>query len=446
MTDIMLFAILIGISSLLFMNWRKAILLCAVWIILEGAFRKWFMPGYERQIYFLKDFIIIIVYAKFFNTRKAKLIRNSPAQQAVKSLLVALFIWSALGMINPEFSNPLINLFGLKQFFVFVPLLIVIPRLFEDKQSLFAFIKFYSLIFIPVGILGVVQFLSSPGSPINRYVAESDVASIGAHARITGPFSYMSGYGAYLTFLVALGMGYLGRKMKLRETMVILSILFFVLLNILMTASRGPFLVAMIVIASYVLILSWKTKKTVQKVIVGIILSGLVVLYFAPIYLQGIEVLTSRGTGDVLSRIKQPFVELFGAAENVSVTGHGIGATQKGTIPLLGRQFRKRYQYFESEPSRVMFEIGIIGCILYYLVKILIVVAGWKTYKKLKDLELKSIALPMTFLLLLQVTSQTAFDHIGNFYFWFGTAILFTLRALDVDRRKDLPTGNKVLR
>jgi len=446
MTERIFFAILVFIPLLVFVNWRKTIILCTIWIILEGAFRKWFMPGLERQLYLLKDIIMIIAYAKFFNSRKMRIIKDIPVQQAVKALVIALFIWSVLGTMNQEFSNVLVNLFGLKQFFVFVPLLIVIPHLFKDKESIFSFAKLYLFAFIPVGILGVIQFLSSPGSIINQYVGSVNVATAAGHARITGSFSYISGYGAYLTFLVALGVGYLGRKLKPRETMVVLSILFFAVLNILMTASRGPFFSAVIVIASYMLIFFWKAKKTIQKIIVGVIIAGLVFVYFAPIYLESMQVLSSRGTRDIASRIKQPFLEVVRAAEDISLFGHGIGATQKGTLSLLAWKFRKRHTHFESEPNRIMFEVGIIGFILYYLIKMFVILIGWKVYSKLKDLELKSIALPFVFLLLLQFSHQTAFDPISNFYFWFMTGTLCALRNLDAIGRGNFPPGNQIKR
>ena len=78
----------------------------------------------------------------------------------------------------------------------------MLPNLFQSEEELYKFLRSYLLLVIPVGILGIAQFLSPPSSPLNIYANEEGLAkaTFGATnlVRVTGTFSYLSGYAVYL--------------------------------------------------------------------------------------------------------------------------------------------------------------------------------------------------------------------------------------------------------
>ena len=41
---------------------KKLIIFFFIYMVLEGVLRKWILPDFQVQIYFLKDFFLVIIY------------------------------------------------------------------------------------------------------------------------------------------------------------------------------------------------------------------------------------------------------------------------------------------------------------------------------------------------------------------------------------------------
>ena len=98
---------------------------------------------------------------------------------------------------------------GFKSYFLYVPLLFVVPAVFRDDVALARFLKRYVLLVFPVVLLSVAQFFSPAGSILNTYAQPTDIASIttfgsSKFVRTTGTFSYISGYTSYLLTITIL--------------------------------------------------------------------------------------------------------------------------------------------------------------------------------------------------------------------------------------------------
>ena len=126
-------------------------------------------------------------------------------QGLVSALAVSLGI-GVLQAANPRLPSPLVGILGVKAYFLYVPLLAVVPAAFPDAKALVGFLRRYLTLAIPVGLLAAIQFVSPPDSRWNTYARSSSpdaqmyAITFGAveRVRVTGPFSFITGYGSYL--------------------------------------------------------------------------------------------------------------------------------------------------------------------------------------------------------------------------------------------------------
>ncbi len=233
-------------------RWRTAVQLVMLLLVLEGAIRKWLFPGAQDLVYLAKDVLLVGVYLGFLRDR-AQLRYRPPT---FPTLYTALGLGALLGLLeifNPRLPNLLVGVFGFKAYFLYVPLVLVLPAAFPSDRELVVFLRRYILLSIPVGLLGVVQFFSPASSPLNTYARLDDASAYGSgsgyvstfgsseYVRVTATFSYISGYSSYLVAITILVLAYLAAaRWRLRRTLVAHAALGMALLGMLMTGSRGP--------------------------------------------------------------------------------------------------------------------------------------------------------------------------------------------------------------
>lgn len=189
---ILIILIIIGASQ----NWKLSIKAILVLVIIEGALRRWALPQARDLIYFFKDFILIGSYFGFA-IHPQKIVDRYPF---IKELFAVITIICCLQAFNPSLGSPIVGLLGIRAYLLYIPLIWIIPHLFESETDLQNFLRNYLLLLIPVCILGIIQFFSPVDSPLNLYVAgeESGIAKVGEFVRITGTFSYLAGLTVYL--------------------------------------------------------------------------------------------------------------------------------------------------------------------------------------------------------------------------------------------------------
>src|SRR5437764_1483038 len=134
--------------------------------VTEGAIRKWFLPGSSQLVYFAKDAVLILAYAFFFLGGHHK---NNPRTKTLTVLLLSAGIIIFLDAFNPNIGSPIVGIFGIKCYILYVGLLYLGAQLLEDWQSFQRFVRWQVLLAIPVCLLGVAQFGSPADSEINRY-------------------------------------------------------------------------------------------------------------------------------------------------------------------------------------------------------------------------------------------------------------------------------------
>src|SRR5690606_37898952 len=133
--------------------------------------------------------VLVLAYLQFFLLERIHP-RIPPQFRNIIPLALIVVAYIGMQIFNPALGSPIVGIMGLRNYFIYAPLVLLIPHTFRDIDEFHSFLRFLALTMIPIGILGFAQFFSPSNSPINRYVAETvGVAQFGeGRARITGTF------------------------------------------------------------------------------------------------------------------------------------------------------------------------------------------------------------------------------------------------------------------
>jgi hypothetical protein len=96
----------------------------------------------------------------------------------------------------------------------------------------------------------------------------------------------------------------------------------------------------------------------------------------------------------------------------------------------------------EGEPGRVTIELGMIGFVLYTLMRLILLVTIWRMSMSIRDRESKMLAFAATAALVVPLVAGGAITtHTLNVYQWFLVGMVFALyNAERLQRRKQMQT------
>lgn len=160
---------------------------------IEGGLRKWLLPSaLQGAAYFAKDIIAVVL-----------VIQNKPRSEVARSIQTLSLLCASLlslALILGAPSDPVAAGVIFKNA-VLWPL--VGARVIDlDKDGFRTLLRVVAVLTILQGAVAVIQYLSPPSSPINRYVYSDDAAEVATFGRdglvrATGTFSYISGLGIW---------------------------------------------------------------------------------------------------------------------------------------------------------------------------------------------------------------------------------------------------------
>ena len=151
-------------------------------------------------------------------------------------------------------------------------------------------------------------------------------------------------------------------------------------------------------------------------------------------------------SGDLRWRILSAFFAPITHMEYSGLFGFGTGSTYQGSGPL--RQMFGLPEgtpipvWVEGEPERIMLELGPIGFIAWYFMRLRIIVALWQTFTRLTLPLLRELALTAFLVHLILFLGQMVFHITFLVYFWFLAGFIFLLPQLEwleLNRRKEEP-------
>lgn len=449
----------VGLLVLAVKHWEAGVQAILVVVIMEGAIRKWFLPSYGELVYFYKDGLMIAVMLGYYmQRRKAAFVIKR--QLTLLFEVMAVFVIFALGVVaNSRSPHILISLFGVKAYCLYMPLVFLVPRMFPTKEKLVGFLRWYLVIALMVAALGAWQFLDgSRDSPLNRYAFSDSAAEGGPQAtalfadasgnyfvRITSTFSFVSGLTVYLpvVFALLLGLTSLGSSENLpfKVRLIYYLAMAAVVATAFMTGSRAVIINLAVVGVAFFAFVSVKNafRRLRQFIVIGVLVF-LTVTIVAPEAVGGLYERAFGGESQMeegSARIDEVFSLPFVEAEYAGAFGYGIGATQNSVPALMSRlnltNTGERISIpLESEPGRVMVELGVVGFLLFTLMRIVILLTVLRACLVIHDSELKALAVAgFAGILFPLVVGGAVINHTQNVYQWFMIGMVFALLNSD---------------
>src|SRR6266853_4343238 len=167
-------------------------------LIFEGSLRKWVLPGWSNPLLLVRDPVVIFIYIAAVI---AGVFPRNVFIAAITGLGVATFVISeAAGR-----GNLLVSLYGFRTSFLHLPLIFVIPNVF-DKRDMDKMAKWFLLTSIPMCLLVLSQFRGSPDDWINNGAGGAQGAQLEVgfgKIRPPGTFSFTAVLVYYLVVVAA---------------------------------------------------------------------------------------------------------------------------------------------------------------------------------------------------------------------------------------------------
>jgi hypothetical protein len=432
----------LGLVFWSFQDWRRAVKATFFILVFDGALRKWVLPEASEALYFLKDIVLFGAYLRFFfypPPGDRLVIRNN----VVNIFILVAAGWCIFQTFNPFLGSVFVGVFGVRGYLFYIPLIWMAPHLFRSEEELYIFLRNHLFLLIPVGILGIVQFFSPITSPINQYIPgrNEPIATFGfagaRNVRITGTFSYLNSYQGYLSACFGLLIPLISVPKSQRWQFIIYCEIFLLSLNSFMTGSRTPVIAAVLFSLGYFGIRLFKKPERILLWISRLLPFATVTISIMLItFRRVVEAFWSRlsSNDDLGARILSGFVGPFDLISITGLDGFGVGATHAGTGSIravLGLPQAYLPVEIEPEMGRIAMELGPIGFLFWYGMRVMIIVALWSTFLRLKRPFLRDLALSGTLIQIVLFINQMVFHNTFGYYYWFYTSFIFMLPWLE---------------
>lgn len=346
------------------------------WLLLvEGALRKWFLPGLANPLLVIRDPVVILIY---FSAMSARVF---PWNGFVLWTL-GLSVISAATSVSAEHGNPLVTLYGLRSNYLHLPLIFVMQKVFnlKDVEKVG---KWLLISAIPMALLVVIQFRSSPNAWVNAGVggAEGAQMTVGFDKiRPPGTFSFTSGMASYLALLAAVLMATQIKRGSISPKLALLAVPA-VGAMIAVSGSRTVLSMVALILAGVAYICVRKPEYFGKGVRTALLVgAAFFALQLSNQVRLGMMVHQSRvetGGGvrsGLVDRQLSGYLEPFEAIKTTPLLGAGIGLGTTAGAGLLNKGERS-FLLAEGEWLRVVKESGPVVGFLYLGLRVALVVA-----------------------------------------------------------------------
>ena len=348
----------------------KMIFLIYILSIMEGPLRKWFAPGFATPLYFLRDPLVIWLYAYCLHRRLIVF------GGWVRVWLIFAAVASLMGAIPYMLQgfDPRAWVLGVRTYWLYMPFAFVIAFTVQ-RADLLRFARWNLVLAIPYAALIILQYKSPSTAWVNSGIGgDEGIAMVALDiVRPYGLFTYTGQNVVFSTFLVAVFFTYCLASNKKRKSVILLIISGIAVASLsVLSGSRGiyAFLSAIlltILVGSYLANFGGRALRINLLVVVGVVLSAyLFVEVFGDAFdAMKVRVEHAEKAGPVWHRAMADLLLWLVPLKEPSVIGHGIGV---GT-PAIGRLLDRQYLEFgESELMRNVYELGAInGLIMVFL-------------------------------------------------------------------------------
>ena len=171
--------------------YRYAVWLYVVLLVFEGALRKWVLPSLATPLLVVRDPIAIWLVVEGLR-------RKWFVSPYFRVMMIAATLSFFLTLVAGH-HNLLVALFGWRIYFFHFPMILVIGKVLA-RDELLRMLRFFLYLSVPMTLLVVVQFYSPDTAWVNIGVGGEGTAGFGGamgYMRPPGTFSFTSGYVAF---------------------------------------------------------------------------------------------------------------------------------------------------------------------------------------------------------------------------------------------------------
>jgi hypothetical protein len=446
-------AIAIPCAFLAARYWQRALFGVFVLLVFEGALRKWVFPWGQAGIYLVKDAILLAVYFGFLLDRQ----RNQPALRdagPIKIVLILSFVFGCLEVLNPNSPSILVGLVGLKTYFLYAPVAFILPYAIKSREHLFDLIRRYLIMAIPVAVLGFVQIAAGPGSSLNTYVSRSeDAEALGEGfgsaydlVRTSGTFSYISGYATFLSFVSFLAIGYnMARGWRLKNNIAPILALTLVVGAMFTTGSRGPVYTLVAtgpVILGMAVVGRVLAAQTAMRLCILLPVIAIVALNLSPRAVEGFTERVDSSGESATNRLSMAVDQTIGALSEGPALGMGIGTTHSSALLIMSTEepWWLHGLETEEEPARVTVELGVLGLLLTYFLRLLIAAFALRCALSFRDPAYRALGIVLMAHLTISVILAVINNPTASLYYWGALGLVLTMRRLEQPARTEVGT------
>jgi hypothetical protein len=177
---------------------KRLIWLYVILLIVEGALRKWIVPSLSDPLLVVRDPVAIAIYAFAFMSGRFPI-------NGFILFIAGLAVASAAASLIAGQTNLLVLAYGLRINYGHLPLIWIMAETLtrKDVERMGCFLL---LAAVPMTLVMIQQFRSSPSAWINRGIGNDEMGQIyGALGRIRPPglFSFITGPQAFYPLVAA---------------------------------------------------------------------------------------------------------------------------------------------------------------------------------------------------------------------------------------------------
>jgi hypothetical protein len=240
-------------------------------------------------------------------------------------------------------------------------------------------------LFVIVSVLQILFATIQYGLPmdhfLNSYVAETkSVATVGDAVRVTGTFSYIGGFGAFMIFYSFLIIVLL--KIEYSKT-ILLFLIALGFLGCFMNGSRSVIILYSVCIilslSKNVLIMMFHGSIKLAPILAIILILGIggtivdLMSKSSDNFFERVE--GTRNSGEQNRRVLGAINDVIDFEGDYQVFGRGLGGTYQGSNAIWGESpFIAKYGGYEEEPERIILEGGFFLLFIKLLLWLLFII------------------------------------------------------------------------
>jgi len=363
-------------------------------LIIEGALRKWVLPGYSNPILLVRDPVVIAIY--LFAIPAKVFPRNGwTLALVIIGVLSLLTSFVQLWLYLPPKMIAFVVAYGFRSNYLHLPLIFVMAKVMrpEDVKR----IGWWTLVLVvPMALLMVAQFRAAPDAFVNRTAGGEGEMMMSAMGKVrtAATFSFVTGVVSFFALATAFLVWAVLRR-TIYKNWLLAAAGAALVIGIVVSGSRSVVGACAVVVASLVVVMVLRRDAVNRfgQTLLVVVALGLIVTR-TPIFKEGLSVLSTRFTEvaeasdqsvvrGLVTRVLGDFGEAFYILGKAPFLGYGLGVgTNAGAKFLTGRS---GFLLTEGEWSRIFLEIGpILGLAYVGLRCALVVWIGWLCLRSVK--------------------------------------------------------------